>query len=218
MSYLEGKIVKEVLRRRSTMSNQDWHVTNNSECIKPSPEVLVPEPIVPYRLYRFLTDLEEILLRDTDDGIRLQKISPLVRHLLDNSPWIELQFLPPDPETGWSVTMLYDEPDYPLTIQLVSWMPGMVSPIHNHAAWGLVAILSGQEKNTFWRRSPQTGSLEPAGDRILSPGDVITFMPDAIHQVEALGNEPVISFNLYGETEFDRRFEYDPETGAAQLF
>ncbi|WP_367142217.1 hypothetical protein [Moorena sp. SIO1F2] len=28
-----------------------------------------------------------------------------------------------------------------------------VSPIHNHGTWGVVAVISGQEKNTFWRRT-----------------------------------------------------------------
>lgn len=201
------------------MTNQDWHVTQAGQCIIPSREVLVPEPIVPYRLYRFLTDLEEILLKESDDAIRLQQICPLVRHLLDNSPWIELQFLMPDPETGWSVNTLYDEPDYPLTIQIVSWMPGVKSSIHNHATWGLVAVLDGREKNTFWQQATTEGlPLEKTGDRILDPGDIITFMPNAIHQIEALGDEPVISLNLYGETEFEQRFQFDPDTGAATLF
>lgn len=210
------------------MTNQDWHVTQQSQCIVPNQDVLVEEPIVPYRLYRFLTDLEEILLKDSDDTIRLQKICPLVRHLLDNSPWIELQFLLPDPNTGWSVNTLYDEPDYPLTIQMVTWAPGVASSIHNHGTWGLVGILSGEEKNTFWQ-APETfpdqdseqgskNGLHKTGEQVLGPGDIITFMPDAIHQVEALGDEPVISFNLYGETDFERRFKFAADTGEAKPF
>jgi predicted metal-dependent enzyme (double-stranded beta helix superfamily) len=47
---------------------------------------------------------------------------------------------------------------------------------------------------------------------------MITFLPDAIHQIEAIGEEPTVSFNLYGVTDYDQRFEFDPETGAATLF
>ena len=181
-------------------------------------------PIVPYRLYRFLTELEDILLAESDDEIRLHRIAPLARHFLSHSPWIELQAQPPHPDKGWAVSTLYDEFDYPLTVQLVSWKPGSVSTIHNHAAWGLVAILSGQEKNRFWRRSQtalmaeRNRPLDMVGEQMLQPGDIITFMPDAIHQIEIVSEEPVVSFNLYGETQRDRRFQFDALTGAATLF
>ncbi|MEM1369934.1 MAG: cupin, partial [Cyanobacteria bacterium P01_H01_bin.15] len=31
----------------------------------------------------------------------------------------------------------------------------------------------------------------------------------AIHSVEPLGDEPAVTFNLYGETDFAQRFEFD---------
>jgi len=43
-------------------------------------------------------------------------------------------------------------------------------------------------------------------------------MPDAIHRVEALGDEPAISFNLYGETNYEQRFEFDPVNSTAKNF
>jgi hypothetical protein len=41
---------------------------------------------------------------------------------------------------------LYQEDNFPITIQMVAWLPGNISPIHNHGTWGLVAVVSGQEK------------------------------------------------------------------------
>jgi len=175
----------------------------------------------PYRLYRFLTDLEDVLEQISDDSLRLQAICPLVRRLLDSSSWLEIALLEPDSETGWAVQTLYDEPFFPLTVQLVAWAPGAVSPIHNHASWGLVALLGGQEKNTFWQRSPIPkfpDKIQTVGDILLAPGDVLCLMPDAIHHVEALGDEPTISFNLYGETDYARRFEFNQIQGTAENF
>jgi predicted metal-dependent enzyme (double-stranded beta helix superfamily) len=152
-----------------------------------------------------------------------------VRRLLNSCEWLQLNFLPPDPETGWSVQMLYDEPDFPITIQTVVWSPGTASPVHNHGTWGIVALLDGQEKNTFWQRSPTPefpDLIKATADRILTPGDILCLMPDAIHQIEAIGNEPTISFNLYGATDFvgvaslaeNRRFEFDPLRATAEIF
>jgi predicted metal-dependent enzyme (double-stranded beta helix superfamily) len=127
----------------------------------------------------------------------------------------------PNPETGWAVVTLYDEPMFPLTVQMVAWAPGVASPIHNHACWGLVALISGQEKNTFWQRSPCDqfpDRIQLKGEQILGAGDIMTFLPDAIHQVTAMGETPTVSFNIYGETDYDRRWEFDLMAQSARIF
>ena len=202
------------------MEASDWIVTGEGRCeiLDGVPKANLPTP---YRLYRLLSDLDDILEAHTDDLQRLRYISPLVRQFLIDSPWLEAQYLPPDPQKGWSVVMLYDEPDYPLTVQMVAWQPGKVSSIHNHAGWGLVALLQGEEKNTFWRRAPDEeypDRIEPVGDRILAPGQTIGFLPDAIHCIEAMGDEPTVSFNLYGKADYTKRFEFDPIAHRATKF
>jgi len=203
------------------MIGHDWLVEDDGQCKALEGFSQPKELVEPYRLYRFLTDLEDVLNQVPDDQLRLQAIVPLVRQLLNSAEWLQILPLQPDPDTGWAVTMLYDEPFFPLTVQLVAWAPGMVSPIHNHASWGLVALLSGQEKNTFWQRSPIADlpdRIESVGDRLMVPGDILCLMPNAIHQVEAIGDQPTISFNLYGETNYDRRLEFDPIQGTAKNF
>ncbi|MCU0570515.1 MAG: cupin [Oculatellaceae cyanobacterium Prado106] len=218
------------------MTGQNYFVTAAGHCL--DLESLDPEPLSsptvfstgsphklnlkqPYRLYRFLTDLEDILDRVPDEPTRLSLILPLVRHLLTHSEWLHMNFSPPDPVTGWSVLMLYDEPDYPITVQTVVWSPGSVSPIHNHGTWGVVALLHGQEKNRFWQRSPTSthaDHITPTQDHLLFPGDILGLTSEAIHQVEAIGDEPTISFNVYGETNYEQRFEFDPVKQTAIVF
>jgi predicted metal-dependent enzyme (double-stranded beta helix superfamily) len=203
------------------MTAQDYWVGENGQCVPWDLSAQATELAQPYRLYRFLTDLEDILEQEPDNQRRLKLICPLVRRLLNSSTWLLDNYLPPDPDTGWSVLMLYDEPDYPITVQTVVWSPGSVSPIHNHAAWGIVALLSGQEKNTFWQRSGTADTpdrIEQVGDRTLSPGDILCLMPDAIHHIEAVSDEPTISFNLYGETNYNQRFQFDTLQDTAHIF
>ncbi len=199
---------------------ENWIVLNDSskEAYYPAEKEL---DINPYRLFRFLTDLEDILIDIPDDRDRLKAIMPLVRHLLATSYWLQMEYEQPSPKTGWSVKMLYREPEYPLTVQMVAWQPGGISPIHNHGAWGIVAIVSGTEKNRFWKRSPTAehpDRPELVEEQILEPGEIIGFMPDAIHSVESIGDEPTISFNIYGETDYQKRYQFDPKTYTAQNF
>lgn len=199
---------------------ENWLIHNDSrqEAYYPKDTELSVDP---YRLYRFLTDLEDILRDIPEDSDRLKAIMPLVRHLLTTSYWLQMEYDQPSPKTGWSVKMLYREPEYPLTVQMVAWQPGGASPIHNHASWGVVALISGEEKNCFWKRSPTAefpDRLELVGEQILQPGDIIGFMPEAIHSVESVSDEPTISFNLYGKTNYKKRYQFDNTNFTAKNF
>ncbi|MBP0011675.1 MAG: cupin [Roseofilum sp. SBFL] len=203
------------------MQAADWLVNERGERHPLEPLSSPDAGDKPYRLYRFLTDLETILWEIPEDSQRLPEIARCLRQLLDSSPWLQTYYSEPSPNPGWSILSLYDEPEFTLTIQIVAWLPGNVSPIHNHGSWGVVALLSGEEKNIFWRRSPTPefeDRIEAVDSYILTPGEIITFLPDAIHSVEPLGNEAAITLNIYGETKVDKRFEFDSVNHTAWNF
>lgn len=201
------------------MTDRNWIVDNSGKHVELAPSPLI-ETASPYRLYRFLTDLEDILANTADDAQRLRQIIPLVRQLLTSSYWLQMEFDPPGSK-GWSVRFLYREHSFPLTVQMVAWAPGQRSTIHNHATWGVVALVGGAEKNQLWQRQPTAAHpdhITPTGDLTLAPGDIIGFMPDAIHQVEPIGDEPTVSFNLYGVTDKTSRYQFDLIHKSAKLF
>jgi predicted metal-dependent enzyme (double-stranded beta helix superfamily) len=203
------------------MNDQDWLVTETGQCILLKTELKLNLSSQNYRLYRFLTEIEDLTENLTSDEQIIQSIIPRVRLLINSCSWLKDEYLPPDPERGWSVLMLYDEPDFPLTIQIVAWLPNTISPIHNHGCWGIVALLSGEEKNTFWYKKSPLNSAEivkNVGNKILKSGDIIGFLPNTIHTVEAVSNEPTVTFNIYGKTDYDQRFEFDTITGVASNF
>ncbi len=202
------------------MANHNWLITDDG-AYRTFGTTDIAEPRPYYRLYRFLTELEDILETFHDDVSRLEAITPLVRKLLVSSYWLQLEYKKPDPTTGWGVNFLYREHEFPLTVQMVTWLPGHRSTIHNHGTWGIVALVGGQERNRLWRHAPQPGypdRLEPIDDIVLNPGDVVALTANAIHSVEPMGDEPTVSFNLYGVTNFNRRYEFDPEAKTAKLF
>lgn len=203
------------------MQGKDWFVAGNGEhqiCKSARIWDLLRDN---YRLYRFLTEVEDVLNNVEDESTRLPEIRMLVRRLIINSYWVNSQFLEPDSKTGTSVLLLYDELGFPLTVQTVTFAPGTTSNIHNHGTWGVVAVLKGEEKNTFWRRSfhPEfPDEIETTGEINLFPGDIISFTPDTIHCVQAVGEEPTVTFNIYGETDPKKRFEFDVLNHIAKKF
>ncbi|MDJ0734951.1 MAG: cupin [Nostocaceae cyanobacterium] len=203
------------------MKGRDWLVTGDGiyeACKSVKVWDLLREN---YRFYRFLTEVETALNNVEDETVRLPELRMLVRRLIVNSYWLQIQHKEPCPQTGVSVLMLYEELGFPFTVQTVTFAPGVTSPIHNHGTWGVVAILKGQEKNTFWQRHPNAqfeDKIERTGELTLFSGDIISFTPDAIHSVEAISNEPTVTFNIYGETRMRERFEFDPITHKAKNF
>jgi predicted metal-dependent enzyme (double-stranded beta helix superfamily) len=175
----------------------------------------------PYRFHRFLTEVEDVLENAIDETDCLPELRLLVRRLITNSYWLQTQFAPPHPDTGSGVIMLYDEIGYPLTVQVATYLPGTTSTIHNHGNWGIVALLKGEEDNTLWRRirDPRfPDRVEPIAEVRLLPGDIISFTPGAIHSVVAVGEEPTVTFSIYGETHHSKRFEFDVVSHTAKNF
>jgi predicted metal-dependent enzyme (double-stranded beta helix superfamily) len=169
----------------------------------------------PYRFYRFLTEVDDIVDGYGDEATALPKIHQLVKKLLLNSYWIQSQRPQLEEKTGTGVENLYDEIGFPLTVQTTILAPGIKSSIHNHGTWGVIAILQGQEKNIFWQRSEHPQQIVPVSECTLKPGDIISFSANAIHCIEAVGEQPLITFNIYGETHHKTRFEFDPEAATA---
>ncbi|MBE9059848.1 cupin [cf. Phormidesmis sp. LEGE 11477] len=194
--------------------NKDWIVTEDGHC-QPCPTLRDWDLLEsPYYFHRFLTEVENLLrqTKTTHQCDRLPVLRQLVRKLIVNSYWIRTQrptFLPAAPT---ALLNLYDETGYPLTVQIEALKPGASSSIHTHGTWGIVAILQGQEKHTFWQRSPEPdlpNKIVCVAEKTLSYGEVISFVPEAIHRVQAIGKEPLVTFNLYGETMSEQRFEFD---------
>jgi predicted metal-dependent enzyme (double-stranded beta helix superfamily) len=203
---------------------KDWLVTDEGKCeARPSAKEwkLIRDN---YYFHRFLTeivDLIETVANEEEEWDYLPQIRMRVRQLITNSYWLHTQSLKPCSKTGVSILTLYDEIGYPLTVQNVCFSPGVISPIHNHGTWGVVALLKGQEKHTFWQRLPDPDfpdRIEQIGERILTPGEIISFTPSAIHQVETVGNEPALTFHIYGDTQPRSRFAFDPVAHTAKSF
>ena len=202
----------------------DWLVTETGQC-QPRPAAKAWKLIRDrYYFHRFLTDITDLLDQvpnEQDEWNFLPQIRMRVRQLITNSYWLSTQKPTANRKTGVAIETLYDEIGYPLTVQNVLSMPGSVSPIHNHGTWGVIAILEGKEKHTFWKQVDpihQPFRIEAVGEKIFGPGEIISFMPQTIHQVSISGNLPSFTFQIYGDTQPRSRYEYHPDKGTARPF
>lgn len=76
---------------------------------------------------------------------------------------------------------------------------GRRTPPHNHGTWATILLLSGKEKNTLYLRdAKKKGGLRRAGEKTLTPGDILTMRPDTLHVVECVGDEDTTGLHVYG--------------------
>ena len=114
------------------------------------------------------------------------------------------------PGTGGNARQVfYRAPD--LTLLKVCFPGGRRTPPHDHGTWATILLLSGEEKNTLYRR--EDGKLRKAGEATLTSGSILSMRQDTVHVAECLSAAPAIGLHVYGGDIFERpRLMWNPET------
>ena len=107
------------------------------------------------------------------------------------------------------IERLHVAPD--LTVIKVVWAPGMTLYPHDHRMWAAIAIYTGGEDNTFYRRAEK--GLTESGGKELRPGDVCLLGHDTVHAVHNPTAQFAGAIHVYNGDFFTQpRSEWDPET------
>ena len=103
-----------------------------------------------------------------------------------------------DPET-YKSEVLHSEPDGSFSIVALVWLPGQVTPIHDHVTWCVFGVIQGTECEELFELDQQRKCLVEAGHRVNGTGEVSGFAPPGdIHRVRNAGDLTAISLHIYG--------------------
>jgi 3-mercaptopropionate dioxygenase len=103
-----------------------------------------------------------------------------------------------DPET-YKSEVLHSEPDGGFSIVALVWLPGQVTPIHDHVTWCVFGVIQGTECEELFELDRQRTCLVEAGHRVNRTGEVSGFAPPGdIHRVRNGGDLTAISIHIYG--------------------
>jgi predicted metal-dependent enzyme (double-stranded beta helix superfamily) len=103
-----------------------------------------------------------------------------------------------DPE-GYRSELIHSEPDGSFSIVALVWLPGQVTPIHDHVTWCVFGVIQGVEQEELFELDEQGAGLLPAGHHVNEAGDVSGFAPPGdIHRVRNGGDHTAISIHIYG--------------------
>lgn len=112
--------------------------------------------------------------------------------------------------------LLHTEQDGAFSILAVVWLPGQVTPIHDHVTWCVFGTIQGVEHEELFevRSNGPENFLVQVGENTNPVGEVSGFAPPGdIHRVRNTGDAAAISLHVYG-TDISRvgssvRREYD---------
>jgi 3-mercaptopropionate dioxygenase len=103
-----------------------------------------------------------------------------------------------DPET-YNSEVLHSEPDGSFSIVALVWLPGQMTPIHDHVTWCVFGVIQGMEWEELFELDERGACLVKAGYRLNQTGEVSGFAPPGdIHRVRNAGDLAAISIHIYG--------------------
>ena len=96
-----------------------------------------------YTLSRFVGDLRRVTRDGDGERELIARLRPLVQRFAGSGTWRDPHHYEVNPEQGFSVHLLHEEPDHSLAVFAASWLPGRGTPPHDHGAWAIVVGFDG---------------------------------------------------------------------------
>lgn len=167
---------------------------------------------------RLVAELRGICAGTGDEAEILVRVRPLLGQAAQaGAEWVEERMFEVDPQQGFGVHVLHEEPNHGLTVMTVSWLPQRGAPPHDHGTWAAVAGVVGDERNDFFARlddrsQPGYAELVSIGCELCRPGDVVTMPSGVIHSVNNNSAAVTLSLHIYGRhPNYTGRSQFDVE-------
>jgi 3-mercaptopropionate dioxygenase len=139
------------------------------------------------------------VVRERDDWQRTaQQVAAELRRNLPGPQLLTPHERTGDP-AGYQSHLLHAEADGSFSIVAMVWLPGQVTPIHDHVTWCVSGVLQGAEYEEIFALRRGGTTLADVARNVSGTGDVSGFAPPGdIHRVRNHGDGVAISMHVYG--------------------
>lgn len=181
-------------------------------------------------LAAFIAHVRRIAAEEPDRSRTVKVLRPAFARLLGDKSWLPAEFTRPDPSGGMGEGvgnyLIYRSAERDLSLMSLVLPAGAGTPVHDHLAWGLVGLYSGEQEEWVYHsagidEAEGTAHLEEVERRHLHAGDFYELLPPEgdIHRVRTLGSEPSVSLHLLGnDIGCTWRHRYEPEAHRVHPF
>jgi len=158
---------------------------------------------VPTAIETFITEVEALLAAQSDPHCITDGVQRHLARLLASPDFLRPEQREPDPQR-YRAHLLAIAPSRMFSIVALVWLPGQVTPIHDHICWCCVGVLQGlehEQRYTLHQNAAGEQWLVPLDMDVLTAGHTCALVPpeENIHQVRNAGDDLAISIHVYGD-------------------
>lgn len=154
----------------------------------------------------FIREVQRTVAAEPNRRRTVQLLRDPFRALLTDGTWLPREFRVPDTGGGMGGGignyLLYRSSGRDLTLMSLVIPPATETPIHDHLAWGLVGLYSGDQHEWVYRHRDPHGDagLVETENRRLRAGDFYELLPPEgdIHRVRTVSEVASVSLHLLG--------------------
>lgn len=171
-----------------------------------------------FSLQDYVRTIEDVLERRPSNRIIIREVSLATKRLCMDDRWLPERHRVGSPD-HYTRHLLHRDPNNRFVVLALVWMPGQMTPIHDHSCWGIMGILKNSLEEVCYDRlddgkRPDFAELEQSRVTDVGCGGVAYLLPpyEEIHRIGNTSNQPTISLHVYGR-DLDEVNVFDQVTG-----
>jgi predicted metal-dependent enzyme (double-stranded beta helix superfamily) len=180
-------------------------------------------------LRAFIHEIKGIISGSESPAETVKKMRTPFARLLADREWLPMKYRLPAEKSGMGggigTWLIFRSADRSLSLTSLVVVPGAVTPVHDHLAWGLVGLYEGEQEERVYRQVRSTSQdhceLELVTVHQLKVGDFYDLLPpeNDIHSVKTTSQVASVSLHLLGrDIGCVWRHSYDPEHSTVRPF
>lgn len=133
---------------------------------------------------------------------QLRAVATLLERLGTQRALFAAEHFPVSAQNPAQIYRLSEDAGGRYALYLSTGLPGKSQPPHDHTTWAIIAGVTGNERNVFFRRDKtpdatrDTLTAERSVD--VTPGVSVVLSPTDVHTIELIGDEPGLHLHFYG--------------------
>ena len=171
-----------------------------------------------FGLQDYVRSIDTVLRRRPANPVIIREVSIATKTLCADDRWLEERHRIGSPDC-YTRHLLHRDPENRFVVLALVWMPGQMTPIHDHSCWGVMGILQNSLEEICYDRlddgkRPDFAELEQSRGTDVGRGSVAYLLPpyEEIHRIGNTSSKPTVSLHVYGR-DLDAVNVFDPVTG-----
>jgi predicted metal-dependent enzyme (double-stranded beta helix superfamily) len=145
-----------------------------------------------------VADLDHAVRMSASDKATVANVSAALQPHLGRDDLLATEQRRSDP-TSYKAHLLHVPDDGAFSLVSLVWLPGQVTPIHDHLTWCVVGIHEGYEHEERFALTDSGDALVCTGEARAEVGEATGLLPPGdIHRVRNSGDALAISLHVYG--------------------